>query len=85
MAPIDEELGSLTPDELIEEVLRLPNGIRQHRDGTGHELCWHHPQLWGLLPESADPLPDVPDWPQFCRAVSAIASPWMTNFPRLPE
>ncbi len=65
MAPIDEELGSLTRDELVEEVLRLRNGIRQHRDGTGHELCWHHPQLWGLLPESTDDVPDVPDWPQF--------------------
>jgi hypothetical protein len=30
-------------------------------------LCWHHPQLWGLLPDRSDPLPVVPEWPQFLR------------------
>jgi hypothetical protein len=28
-------------------VAQLRSGIRRHRDGTGHELCWHHPQPWG--------------------------------------
>jgi hypothetical protein len=51
--------------QLIAEVRRLREGIRRHRDSTGHDLCWHHPQLWGLLPEKTDPLPDVPEWPQF--------------------
>jgi hypothetical protein len=23
--------------------------------------------LWGLLPESSDPVPRVPEWPQFLR------------------
>jgi len=31
------------------------------------ELCWHHPALWGLLPEKQDPLPVVPEWPEFIR------------------
>jgi hypothetical protein len=51
----------------LREVLRLRAGIRAHRDSSGHELCWHHPQLWGLLPE---PIPGeiaVPAWPQFLR------------------
>jgi hypothetical protein len=61
----DEDLEALTREELLGEVRRLRAGIRQHRDSTGQELCWHHPQLWGLLPESSDPLPAVPDWPQF--------------------
>jgi hypothetical protein len=64
-AEIDEDLRSMTRQELAEEVIRLRNGIREHRDSTLHELCWHHPQLWGLLPEKTDPLPEVPDWPQF--------------------
>jgi hypothetical protein len=49
----------------VAEVIRLRNGMRAHRDSSGHELCWHHPQLWGLLPK---PIPDdikVPAWPQF--------------------
>jgi hypothetical protein len=50
---------------LIEEVRRLRAGIRDHRDSSGHDLCWHHPQLWGLLPEKTDPLPVVPTWPEF--------------------
>jgi hypothetical protein len=65
MALPDAELESLTRDQLVEEVKRLRTGIREHRDSSGHSLCWHHPQLWGLLPEATDPLPDVPDWPQF--------------------
>jgi hypothetical protein len=48
-------------------VMRLREGIRRHRDSTGHELCWHHPQLWGLLPDKTDPLPTVPEWPHFLR------------------
>jgi hypothetical protein len=30
-------------------------------------LCWHHPKLWGVLPERSDPQPRVPAWPQFMR------------------
>ena len=64
---MDEDLDPLTRDQLIDEVRRLRTGIREHRDSTGHDLCWHHPRLWGLLPESTDPLPEVPGWPQFLR------------------
>ena len=32
-------------------------------DGT--RAIWHHPALWGLLPERTDPLPTVPAWPVF--------------------
>lgn len=67
MAPTDDDLESLSHAELVQEVSRLREGIRRHRDSTGHELCWHHPQLWRLLPESTDPMPEVPAWPQFMR------------------
>jgi hypothetical protein len=67
MAQRDEDLRTLSHDELVAEVRRLRDGIRRHRDSAGHELCWHHPQLWGLLPESSDPQPTVPTWPEFLR------------------
>jgi hypothetical protein len=67
MTSMDDDLETLSRRELVQEVVRLRNGIRRHRDSTDHELCWHHPQLWSLLPESTDPLPKVPDWPQFLR------------------
>jgi hypothetical protein len=63
----DEDLAQLTKDELLAEVKKLRAGIRRHRASTGHELCWHHPELWELLPEKVDPDLAVPAWPQFLR------------------
>lgn len=64
---MDDDLSRLTKDELIAEVKRLRTGIRAHRDASGHALCWHHPQLWGLLPEPIPKAIAVPAWPQFLR------------------
>ena len=64
---MDDDLVSMSREQLMDEVRRLRAGIRQHRDSTGNDLCWHHPALWGLLPETTDPLPTVPEWPQFLR------------------
>jgi hypothetical protein len=64
---MDNDLESLSREQLIDEVKKLRQGIREHRDSTGHELCWHHPALWALLPENTDPVPMVPEWPQFLR------------------
>jgi hypothetical protein len=64
---MDDDLDTLSREQLISEIKRLRAGIRRHRDSSGHDLCWHHPALWGLLPEKTDPLPVVPDWPQFLR------------------
>jgi hypothetical protein len=61
------DLADLDCDALMEQVNRLRAGIREHRDSFGHELCWHHPRLWGLLREKTDPQPSVPAWPQFLR------------------
>lgn len=62
---MDDDLDAMSRDQLIAEVRRLRAGIRAHRDSTGHELCWHHPELWALLPEKTDPAPIVPAWPRF--------------------
>jgi hypothetical protein len=64
---VDEDLERLSREALIAEVKRLRQGIREHRDSSGHDLCWHHPQLWGLLPERVDPEIAVPPWPKFLR------------------
>ena len=67
MTGLDDDLQHMSRDQLIAEVRRLRQGIREHRDASGHDLCWHHPQLWGLLPERIDPAVAVPPWPQFLR------------------
>jgi hypothetical protein len=64
---MDEDLHALSREQLIAEVLRLRAGIREHRDSSGQELCWHHPALWSLLPEKVEPRITVPEWPQFMR------------------
>ena len=64
---MDDDLERMDREGLVAEVRRLRQGIRAHRDASGHDLCWHHPALWGLLPERQDPLPAVPAWPQFLR------------------
>ena len=69
--PVDEDLESLTQEELVAEVIKLRAAIRVHRDSSGHDLCWHHPDLWRTLPEQVEPGIAVPPWPQFLRGCVA--------------
>ncbi|MER8955676.1 hypothetical protein NKH98_23620 [Mesorhizobium sp. M0833] len=64
---MDDDLETFDREALIGEVRKLRAGIRQHRDATGHDLCWHHPDLWSLLPEKTEPAIAVPPWPKFMR------------------
>ncbi len=64
---MDEDLNNLSREQLAAEVVRLRSAIREHRDATGHDLCWYQPDLWALLPETANGSVVVPDWPQFMR------------------
>jgi hypothetical protein len=64
---MDEDLQQMSKDELVEEVEKLRAGIREHRDSTGQDLCWHHPKLWSLLPEKTNPVISIPDWPDFMK------------------
>jgi mannose-6-phosphate isomerase-like protein (cupin superfamily) len=81
----DADLGALSREQLVAEVMRLRGGIRAHRDATEHELCWHHPALWGLLPEKTDPQPRVPDWPQFIRGCVRYRQSLDEQLPRAPR
>jgi hypothetical protein len=82
---MDEDLLDLDRDALVAEIKRLRAGIRDHRDSTGHELCWHHPKLWGLLPENTDPLPGVPEWPQFLRGCLKYRESLDQQLPNAPR
>jgi len=64
---VDDDLARLAPDELLAEARRLRAAIRAHRDASGHDLCWHHPAMWDLLPDKQPPTIEVPEWPQFMR------------------
>ncbi|EJL55895.1 hypothetical protein PMI09_01990 [Rhizobium sp. CF122] len=64
---MDADLDAMSRNELIAEVKRFRGAIREHRDATGHNLCWHHPQLWDMLPEKLNPDIAVPPWPKFLR------------------
>jgi hypothetical protein len=64
---MDDDLETMDRPALIAEVRKLRAGVRKHRDSTGHALCWHHPDLWTLLPEKTKPSIAVPPWPKFMR------------------
>ena len=82
---MDDDLLALDRDALIAEVKRLRAGIRAHRDSSGHELCWHHPALWTLLPERTDPVPSVPEWPQFMRGCIRYRESLDRQLPNAPR
>lgn len=63
----DSDLMQLDKAQLVEEIIKLRNAIREHRDSSGQDLCWHHPKLWHLLPEKTDPKIEVPEWPEFMK------------------
>ena len=81
---MDEDLHALNREALIAEVQRLRGGIRAHRDASGHALCWHHPQLWGLLPEQIPPLVAVPPWSKFMRGCIAYRTALERELPDAP-
>ena len=62
---MDDDLEAMDREALASEVKKLRAAIRQHRDATGHGLCWHHPAMWSLLPEKLEPAIAVPPWPKF--------------------
>ena len=82
---MDADVESMSYDQLVAEVKKLRQGIREHRDSTLHELCWHHPALWSLLPERSDPLPVVPTWPQFLRGCIRYRQSLDEQIPHAPR
>lgn len=81
---MDDDIVLLSRDQLVAEVLQLRGAIREHRDSSGHDLCWHHPDLWGTLPESVAPDIAVPPWPQFLRGCVAYRQSLDRDLPDAP-
>jgi hypothetical protein len=44
---VDNDLAGMTREQLIAEVRRLRDGIRRHRDATGHDLAGTTPTCGG--------------------------------------
>ena len=82
---MDDDLDTMDREQLMAEVKKLRAGIRTHRDSSEQELCWHHPDLWGLLPEKSDPRPSVPDWPQFLRGCIRYRQSLDAQLPQAPR
>ncbi|MFW3613555.1 hypothetical protein [Billgrantia antri] len=82
---MDEDLERMTREQLIEEAKRLRQGIREHCDCSRHDLCWHHPALWGLLPDKTDPMPVVPEWPEFIRGCIRYRQSLDEQMPNAPR
>jgi hypothetical protein len=82
---MDEDLETMSASQLIAEVKKLRAGIRHHRDSSGHELCWHHPDLWALLPDRTDPVPTVPAWPVFLRGCLRYRESLDAQLPNAPR
>ncbi|WJV44346.1 hypothetical protein [Streptomyces flavofungini] len=81
---LDEDLRDLTRGKLEAEVRRLRAAVRRHRDSSGHDLCWHHPQLWDLLPERVEPAVAVPPWPRFLRGCVRYRESLEAELPQAP-
>jgi hypothetical protein len=81
---MDDDLEGLSREQLVSEVKRLRQGIRAHRDSSGHDLCWHHPELWALLPEKVAPEVAVPPWPRFLRGCLRYRESLERELPNAP-
>ena len=82
---MDDDLHTMSREDLIAEVERLRAGIRQHRDAQGHDLCWYHPALWSLLPEKTDPVPSIPNWPNFLQGCVRFRKSLDEQAPQAPR
>lgn len=81
----DADLDGMNREDLAAEVRRLRAGIRKHRDSSGQELCWHHPELWSLLPEKVAADVAVPPWPAFLRGCLRYRESLDRQLPNAPR
>ncbi len=82
---MDEDLDRMDETELRDTARAMRTAIRAHRDSTGHDLCWHHPLMWDLLPDPPQTIPSVPEWPQFLRGCIQYRSSLDAELPEVPR
>lgn len=59
---LDNDIQIMSIPELQDEIMKLRNGIRNHRDQKGDDNCWLDDfELYGLLPEKIKANPQLPD------------------------
>ncbi len=59
-------IDKMTKDQLKEEIIRLRNAIRKHRDEKGHDRCWlDDNELYMVLPEQKSADTKLPNWREF--------------------
>lgn len=82
---MDNDLDSMSREQLVAEVKKLRAGIRRHRDSSGHELCWFHPELWSLVPEKTQQTLAVPEWSQFMQGCVRYRQSLDQQCPQVPR
>jgi hypothetical protein len=82
---MDEDLDSLSHQQVLAEAKNLRAAIRAHRDSTGQGLCWHQPALWALLPDKVATFVAVPQWPQFMRGCVKYRQSLDKQLPNAPR
>ena len=82
---MDDDLELMSHEELLVAAREMRAAIRTHRDASGHNLCWHHPALWDLLPDRTPPEIEVPEWPQFLRGCVAYRTSLEDQRPDAPR
>lgn len=81
----DADLDALSQGALLAQARAMRGAIRAHRDASGHGLCWHHPDLWALLPDLPRGGQQVPDWPQFLRGCIEYRASLDRQLPNAPR
>ena len=81
----DADLDGMSQAALLAHVREMRAAIRAHRDASGHDLCWHHPEMWALLPDPPQGGQVVPDWPQFLRGCILYRASLDRQLPEAPR
>ena len=81
----DADLDRMDHAALLTAARAMRAAIRKHRDATEQELCWHHPELWALLPDGPSGGLAVPDWPQFMRGCVRYRASLDRQLPQAPR
>lgn len=85
MTDPDADLDAMDRPALLAAARAMRAAIRAHRDASGHALCWHHPDMWALLPDPPKGGQVVPDWPQFLRGCIAYRTALDRELPAAPR
>jgi hypothetical protein len=81
----DSDLDAMDREALLAAARAMRAAVREHRDASGHGLCWHHPRMWALLPDPPKGGQVVPDWPQFMRGCIRYRASLDEQLPQAPR